>query len=117
VNTVVITNKCESNIPSQKPEPSITSRTNNFIRTVKGLNETNKHKIMVIGDSHCRGTARNISDYLGGKFEVIGLTKPDAGALDIFAPINMNYSHLTKNDVIVIQGGYNDAYRYNQSQH
>jgi hypothetical protein len=68
---------------------------------------------MVISDSHCKGTATNISDYLGDKFDVIGMTKPGAGALDIFAPINLNYRHLTKKDVIVVQGGSNEVYRNN----
>jgi hypothetical protein len=41
------------------------------------------------------------------------MTKPGAGTVDIFAPINLNYKHLTKRDVIVVQGGSNDVYRNN----
>jgi hypothetical protein len=101
VNSQVITNNCDNTTPT------------NDNRTAKGQNNVIKHKIMVIGDSHCRGTARNISDYLGGKFEVTGMTKLGAGAVDIFTPTNLNYRHLTKKDVIVVQGGSNDVYRNN----
>jgi hypothetical protein len=68
---------------------------------------------MVIGDSHCRGTARNRGGYLRGKFEVIGMTKLGAGAVDIFTPTNLNFRHLTKMALIEVQGESNDMYRNN----
>jgi hypothetical protein len=68
---------------------------------------------MIIGDSHFRGAARNTSDYLGDKYEVMGMIKPGAGIEDIFATMNLNYRHLTKKDVTVIQGGANDVHRNN----
>jgi hypothetical protein len=68
---------------------------------------------MIIGDSHCRGVVRNTSDYLGDKFEVMGMIKPGAGIEDISATVNLNYRYLTKKDVIVVQGGANYVYRNN----
>jgi hypothetical protein len=68
---------------------------------------------MVTGDSHCMGSARIISDYLGGKYVVTVMIKPGAGALDIFTSTNSRYRHLTRKDVIIVQGGSNDVYRNN----
>jgi GTPase SAR1 family protein len=64
-------------------------------------------------DSHCRGSARIISDYLGGKYVVTGMITPAAGALDIFTSTNSRYRHLTRKDVMIVQGGSNDVYRNN----
>jgi predicted protein tyrosine phosphatase len=68
---------------------------------------------MIICDSHCRGVARIKSDYSGGKFEAMGTIKPGAGIENILATMNLNYRHLIKKDVIVVQGGANDVYRNN----
>jgi hypothetical protein len=68
---------------------------------------------MIIGDSHCRGSAIIIRDYLGSKFEVYGITKLGASAAEIVAQTNINYRHLTKKDVILPHGRYNDVYRNN----
>jgi hypothetical protein len=103
----------DNNMFSSKPKLNLTIKTTNIKRTNQGPNETNKHKIMIIGDSHCRGTARNTSDYLGEKFVVMGMIKPGAGIEDIFASMNLNYICLTTKDVIVVQGGTNDVYRNN----
>jgi hypothetical protein len=104
-------NNRDNNIPSLKHKLSSTVKTKNISRTIKGLNEAERHKIMLIGDSHCRGMARNTSDYLGDKFEVMGMIKPGAEIKDIFASVTLNYRRLIKNDIIVVQGGTNDVYR------
>jgi hypothetical protein len=113
VNTEVITNNCDNIKSTSIPELSRIAKTNNYNRKIRGPNEANKHKIMVIGDSHCRGSVRNVSDYLGGKFVVTGMTKPGAGALNILTLTNLKYRHLTRKDVIIVQGRSNDVYSNN----
>jgi hypothetical protein len=113
VNTEVITNNCDNIKTPLKFEPSRITKTNIHNRQFRGQNKANKHKIMVIGDSHCRGSARIISDYLGGKYVVTGMIKSGAGALDILTLTNSRCRHLTRRDVIIIQGGSNDVYRNN----
>lgn len=76
-------------------------------------NKANNHNIMILGDSHLRGSAIRIGGYSGKKFEVSGMIKPGASVTDIVAQTNMNYRSLTKNEVIVIHGGSNDVYRNN----
>jgi hypothetical protein len=41
-------------MPSLKHKLSSTVKTKNINRTMRGLNEAERHKIMLIGDSHCR---------------------------------------------------------------
>jgi hypothetical protein len=113
VNTKVITNNCDNIKSPLKTEPSIIAKTNIHNRQFRRPTEANKHKIMVIGNSHSRGSVRIIGDYLGGQYVVTGMIKPGAEALDIFTPTNSRYRHLTRKDVIIVQGGSNDIYRNN----
>jgi hypothetical protein len=52
-------------------------------------------------------------DYLDAKYVVTGMIKPGAGALDIFTQTKSMYRHLTRKDVIIVQGGSIDVYRNN----
>jgi hypothetical protein len=63
---------------------------------------------MVVGDSHLRGSAVRIGEYLGKKFKVYGLIKPGASVVDMITKTSMNYTYLTKEDVIVFHGGSNE---------
>jgi small nuclear ribonucleoprotein (snRNP)-like protein len=47
--------------------------------TVPGANLNNKeHKVKIVGDSHLRGTATEIDQYLNTKFKVCSWIKPGA---------------------------------------
>ena len=48
-----------------------------------GVTKQKKKKIIVIGDSHARGCAREISNCLGKEFEVSGTVMPGAGLAHI----------------------------------
>jgi hypothetical protein len=105
-----ITNSCENIIPSIRPVSNGIRKINNKLR------EAGKHNIVIIGDSHCRGSAIMIRDYVGSKFEVSGITKPGAGTAEIVGQTSMNYRCLTKKDLIVLHGGANDVYRNNSKR-
>jgi hypothetical protein len=60
-----------------------------------------------------QGSSIRIGEYLGDKFEVYGMIKPGASAADIVAQTNTKYKNLTKNDVIVFNGGSSNVYRNN----
>jgi hypothetical protein len=47
------------------------------------LNGANKHKIVLMGDSHSRGNIINISHHLGSNFDLFGVIKPGASIIDI----------------------------------
>jgi hypothetical protein len=85
-----ISNSCENIIPIIRPI------TNRVMTTDNKLREEHKHNIIIIGDSHSRGSAVMLRDYLGSKFEVYGIVKPGASAAERVAQTNKNYRHLTK---------------------
>jgi hypothetical protein len=64
------------------------------VQTDNKLREEYKHNIIIIGDSHSRGSAIMLRDYLGSNFEVYSISKPGAGAAEIVALTNRNYRHL-----------------------
>jgi lysophospholipase L1-like esterase len=115
-NTISLTRHgCNSSISDSGENiiPVIRPITNRVMKTDNKLREEHKHNIIIMGDSHSRGSAVMLRDYLGSKFEVYGIIKPGASAAEIVAQTNKNYRHLTKKDVIVLFGGSNDVYRNN----
>jgi hypothetical protein len=74
-------------------------------------NDVNKHNVKILGDSHLRGSSIRIGEYFEDKFDIYGMIKPGAIAADIIAQTNTKYKNLTKNDVIVFNGGSSDVYR------
>ena len=76
---------------------------------VPGANLNNKeHKVRIVGDSHLRGTATKIDQYLNIKFEVCSWIKPGANKQELVDTLERDFKCLGKKDVIVINGGAND---------
>ena len=71
----------------------------------------NKHRILIIGDSHVRGLAEKISNCLNGSFDVCDITKPNADIESITSPIHLKTEQLTKGDLIIFLGGTNNISR------
>jgi hypothetical protein len=103
VNTVTAANKNEENIENTAMDFEIKQR------------ETN-HKVLIIGDSHARGCAAEISDTLEETFEVLGIVCPGAG-IDFISTYTMaEILQLTKEDVVIIWGGSNDVAKNEANQ-
>jgi hypothetical protein len=73
-----------------------------------GQTKPKKKKIIIIGDSHARGCAHVISNYLGKEFEVSGTVTPGSGLANITALAHEEILNLTSDDAVVIWGGSND---------
>ena len=73
-----------------------------------GETKPKKNKIIIIGISHARGCAREISNYFGKEFEVSGTVMPGAGLAHITTLAHEEIPNLTPDDV-VIRGGSNDV--------
>jgi hypothetical protein len=69
---------------------------------------TRKRKIVIIGDSHARGIAAEISSCLGKDFEVNGTVMPGARLENITNLSDKEMSTLRNKDAVVIWGGAND---------
>jgi lysophospholipase L1-like esterase len=69
--------------------------------------------VEIIGDSHLKGSAIKINQYLNTKFKVCSLTKPGAGTSQLVGSQEKVLKDLGKSDVIVINGGTNDIDKVN----
>ena len=73
----------------------------------------NQHKVSILGDSHARGCASEVSHLLNNDFEVLGFVNPGAGMKYIKYNSRVKVQQLTKKDVVVLWGGSNDIARNN----
>lgn len=81
----------------------------------KKINKYN-HKVKIIGDSHLRGSAVNINQYLNMKFEVSSFIKLGAGINQLIHSKEIELLRLRKKDVIVINGGSNNISNNNANR-
>jgi hypothetical protein len=80
----------------------------------KGINtfkreNTNKHRIIILGDSHTRGMASNLQNQLRHNCVVQGIVKPGAMLKKIADMPTAETRNLTRQDVCVIWGGIHDV--------
>jgi hypothetical protein len=66
------------------------------------------HKVKILGDSHFRGTALKIDQYLNTKFEVCSWIKPGATTKEIVNTLENDLKCLGTQNVIVVNGRLND---------
>ena len=73
VNAEIVTKNYESPIPTIGPEYSKIIKYNNYSRNVNKLKKVEKHNVMIIGDSHCKGISISVSDFLGVNHDYMSL--------------------------------------------
>ena len=66
------------------------------------------HKVHIIGDSHLKGLANNINQYLNTNFGVSSFIKPGANIKQIMHSQETELQCLGKKDIIVVNGESND---------
>ena len=71
--------------------------------------EENKHRIIVIGDSHARECAAEIKSNLDENFDAQGFVKQGAGLSAIITTAEKYIQHLSKQDVVVVWRGSRDV--------
>jgi hypothetical protein len=69
---------------------------------------TRNHKVVIIGDSHSRGLAKDVQHQLNKNFEVIGYVNPDADAEKMVNSAMSDIVNLSKSDVVFC-GGSSDV--------
>jgi signal recognition particle GTPase len=82
---------------------------------VKSL-KTEKHKVLVIGDSHARKCATLLQDNLGTNYEVSSFLKPGAQMNEITKTAKEEIKSMKYEDVVVVWGGTNDTSRNNKKR-
>jgi hypothetical protein len=66
------------------------------------------HKVHIIGDSHHKGSAIKINQYLNTNFMVSSFIKPGVNIKQIVHSQEMEFKCLGKKDITVVSGGTND---------
>ena len=64
-----------------------------------------QHKVIILGDSHARGCASEVSRLLNNEFEVLGFVNPGAGMKYTKDTSRVKVQQLTKKDVVVLYWG------------
>jgi hypothetical protein len=77
---------------------------------------TTINRVVIIGDSHLKGSVERTGNYLSSGFEVSGLIKPGVGIENILGKKESGMYNLTKSDVLVCNGGANDVYNNNSKK-
>lgn len=72
--------------------------------------DLNKHKIIILGDSHVRGCSEKLASILGNVFSVIAILKPNANMGAISDSTYLKAEKLSKRNVIIC-GGARDVAR------
>jgi hypothetical protein len=74
--------------------------------TSKGVigTQTQKKQVIVIGDSHARGCAAELSASLGNSFEVMGTIMPGSGLSHITGLASRETSQLQRHEFVIICG-------------
>jgi hypothetical protein len=88
--------------------------TRNICQKPKSSSQQNKeHKIVIIDDSHARGSISNVKHNLNDNYRCSGFVRPGAN-IDILTSSAMeDIKHLTNNDIIVFWGVINDVSKNN----
>jgi len=86
---------------------------NNQLHTPSQRSAKFIHKVEIIGDSHLKGSAVKINQYLNTKFKVWSLTNPGASTNQLVCSQENDLKCVGKSDVIVINGGANDIDKFN----
>ena len=79
-----------------------------FSKVKLAKNNKHVHKVHIIGDSHFKGIAAKIKQYLGSNYVVSSFIKPGANVKQIVEAQEIEFECLGGNDFIVINGGSND---------
>jgi len=64
--------------------------------------EKKQHKVIILGDSHARGCASEVSNLLNNDFEVLRFVNPGAGMKCIKDMSKVKVQQLIKKDVVVL---------------
>ena len=118
-----------TNRSTSHQEASGHSETNHKKSSVKSVRKKNtslklnnspqqrkKHRIIIIGDSHARGSASNMKHNLDDDFELTGSVKPGATTDSLISSITEDTKHLTDDGLLVFWGGTNDVSRNNSQK-
>lgn len=101
-----------TNLKEDKDPPS---RTNQVAPRLKQKQNSSvaKHKVLILGDSHARGSAMRLQSSLGKEYAISSFVKPGAQMKAITTTANDEKKMLKHEDVLVLWGGSNNISKNN----
>jgi lysophospholipase L1-like esterase len=94
-----------------KPSKIITAPTSKYENNDGNQDGSHKVVIIIIGDSHTRGYASELSQNLNKQFRVTNYVKPNADVSILIDTAKKEVSKLTKNDILIFWEGANDVHK------
>jgi hypothetical protein len=91
--------------------PGLVEKTTTVKIKNKCISKPQRNKILIIGDSHARSCAAELSSSLDTTFEVMGAVMPGSRLAHITRLARREIRHLHRNDFVIIWGGANDINR------
>jgi hypothetical protein len=77
-------------------------------KTRKGAHTQNKHRIVLIRDSHIKGYACNLKSLLSNNYDFVSVVKPGSTTNELKESTKEEVSKLSHDDLIIICSGTND---------
>jgi replicative DNA helicase len=75
-----------------------------------------RHKVILIANSHAKGCAEKLASHLRNSYEVTEYIKPSTGMEVITNSAREEINHLTKDDVVIVCGGVNNIAKNESSK-
>jgi hypothetical protein len=110
VNRYTLPNNHHDDSEASQPTGIVGKRASVKIKSTC-VSKPRKNKILIIGDSHARGCAAELSSSLDETFEVMCTVVSGSRLEHITSLAHLEISHLHRNDFVVIWGGTNDISR------
>jgi hypothetical protein len=93
----------------RKQQPHTKDSTRRIPVLVNSSPQNKEHKIVIIGDSHARGSTSNVKHNLNDNYRCSGFVRPGANIDTLTSSAMEDIKHLTNNDIIDFWGGTNDV--------
>jgi hypothetical protein len=77
-------------------------------QNIKKQHHNHRRKIIIIGDSHARGLAEEMSHQGNKTYDVTGFVKPNAGTATIIDTGQIELNKVTRKDMVILWCGPND---------
>jgi hypothetical protein len=91
------------------PQSLLSAATQKLIVNKRRFSNSLKHEVLLIGDSHLRGCAAYMKNFLSHHFEVLGYVKPGAPSKFVWESVRSEVKKLTMDDILIVCSGSNYA--------
>jgi hypothetical protein len=110
INGSIIMGSNDTLLRSQRKDISKKNSTSSGSTNSTGVVQ---HKVLILGDSHLKGSVFKLRSELSAKYKVIGVIRPGAGAEKIVNSFAEDLQNLHLRDIEILNACANDVYKNN----